>query len=693
MSIEKKETDLIELERTDIISFMSIWDEEIGPEVIDIYPRANIGDPEKLAIHIFTVYQFFWDSPDQDFQKTNITLPINKINRKARIIFNVIPNQKVRGGFQPFIVVFLFPDYFNEEQLNDYNVIMGTIASAFIKKKGGEIFLKDYYQEILKIFDSQISLMEEDKVDIGDYYSYTAAMEDFQAGVKLFQTKNFDQAFETLKKVLFKFEQEENKNLIMEVLYIMASMFTQQKKFKKAGEYFKRLRKLAEELQHDKYLETSTFMEGFCEYKNENLSSARKKFEKLEISKTKFINKLQYFTIFGRILANQEKFEEAKQNLLKALELSGESAKTDIALKQQSQILYDLGVINYKIAINGLKSSGIKKEGEHLILLKEAIKCFDKAIEMLRQIDDFNTLFLIFHIVGNIYEFLEEDLNALKYYEDALDYAVKGNNPSKEIIVLNRIIQKQSKLGMHEQIIKRINEFLLKVDDYRFMDLYSVSTFHRQLAKSLIIVDKTEEGLSHLIKAYEIVKSFKNPVFEEVDLLNQIIGIFKEQNNEEKVTIYSEELKNASNKLKEIEQQKPKTFRPLGEIREIWVFHSTAGVELYNYAFESQIDHDLLGGFLTALRQFSMEVSQKQLEDMVIGNDCFMIYQEEGYSFYMLGRADAKVSKEIMSNILSKVYNRFWKEYSQHIIDFVGNVKYFRGFTSIIESLDLTLTR
>ena len=535
--------------------------------------------------------------------------------------------------------------------------------------------------------------MEEDKVDIGDYYSYTAAMEDFQAGVKLFQTKNFDQAFETLKKVLFKFEQEENKNLIMEVLYIMGSMFTQQKKFKKAGEYFKRLRKLAEELQHDKYIETSTFMEGFCEYKNENLASARKKFEKLEISKTKFINKLQYFTIFGRILANQEKFEGAKQNLLNALELSGESAKTNIALKQQSQILYDLGVINYKIAINGLKSSGIKKEGEHLIHLKEAIKCFDRAIEMLRQIDDFNTLFLIYHIVGNIYEFLEEDLNALKYYEEALDYAVKGNNPSKEIIVLNRIIQKQSKLGMHEQIIKRINEFLLKVDEYRFMDLYSVSTFHRQLAKSLIIVDKKEEGLSHLIKAYEILKSFKNPVFEEVDLLNQIIGIFKEQNNEEKVNIYSEELKNASNKLKEIEQHKPKTFRPLGEIREIWIFHSTAGVELYNYAFESQIDHDLLGGFLTALRQFSMEVSQKQLEDMVIGNDCFMIYQEEGYSFYLLGRADAKVSKEIMSNILSKVYNRFWKEYSPHIINFVGNVKYFRGFTSIIESLDLTLTR
>ena len=88
-----------------------------------------------------------------------------------------------------------------------------------------------------------------------------------------------------------------------------------------------------------------------------------------------------------------------------------------------------------------------------------------------------------------------------------------------------------------------------------------------------------------------------------------------------------------------------------------------------------------------------MEVSQKQLEDMIIGNDCFMIYQEEGYNFYILGRADAKASKEIMKNILSTAYRRFWKEYSPYIIDFGGNIKHFRSFTSIIESFDLTLTR
>jgi len=40
----------------------------------------------------------------------------------------------------------------------------------------------------------------------------------------------------------------------------------------------------------------------------------------------------------------------------------------------------------------------------------------------------------------------------------------------------------------------------------------------------------------------------------------------------------------------------------------------------------------------------------------------------------------------------SRIYLRFWKEYSQYIRNFQGNIKYFKSFTDIIESLDLTLS-
>jgi hypothetical protein len=140
MSIEKSQKYSIEHEESMVISFFSSWDEEIGPEIIDFYPRSNVGDLEKLAIQIFTIYQFFWDNPEKDYQKTNLTLPINKISKKARIVFDAIPNPKVRGGFQPFIVVFLLPDYFTDDQLNEYNEVMLRIAQTYVKKKEEKLY-------------------------------------------------------------------------------------------------------------------------------------------------------------------------------------------------------------------------------------------------------------------------------------------------------------------------------------------------------------------------------------------------------------------------------------------------------------------------------------------------------------------------------------------------------------------------
>ena len=69
-----------------VISFMAIWDDELGPQIIDIYPKSNIGDPEKLAIQIFTLYQFFWESPDSSYTRTDITIPIIKINKIMRCL-------------------------------------------------------------------------------------------------------------------------------------------------------------------------------------------------------------------------------------------------------------------------------------------------------------------------------------------------------------------------------------------------------------------------------------------------------------------------------------------------------------------------------------------------------------------------------------------------------------------------------
>ena len=91
----------------EFILFFAMWDEELGPEILDFYPKSSILDLESLASNIFATYQFFWNKPDERYTKTKVTLPVVNINRKAHILLEVFHNREVGGGSQPFIVVLL----------------------------------------------------------------------------------------------------------------------------------------------------------------------------------------------------------------------------------------------------------------------------------------------------------------------------------------------------------------------------------------------------------------------------------------------------------------------------------------------------------------------------------------------------------------------------------------------------------
>ena len=53
--------------------FLAKWDEELGPIIIDSLPKSSSGNLESLAINIFATYQYFYDSPDKQYQKTKPT--------------------------------------------------------------------------------------------------------------------------------------------------------------------------------------------------------------------------------------------------------------------------------------------------------------------------------------------------------------------------------------------------------------------------------------------------------------------------------------------------------------------------------------------------------------------------------------------------------------------------------------------
>jgi tetratricopeptide (TPR) repeat protein len=672
----------------DFVLFFGIWDEELGPEVINFCPKSSILDLESLAVSIFATYQFFWDKPDEQYASTKVTLPVVNLNRKAHVLLDVVHNPEVRGGFQPFIVVLLVPDYIVDKKLEIFDAALIKVAKRYIEEK--KVFIEEGFGNIEEIYAKEQEI-KESKFEISALYSYTVAVDDFRAGVQLFQTKNYDDAYPLLYKALMKFEQEDHKNLIMEAIYLIASLFAQKKQFSSAEEHYLRLELLAEELQHQKYREMSVFMSGFCAYKNERYVEAIQQFSKIELIKKQFINEFQYHTIYGRALANLQSYDDSIKKLKSALRIIKTMEQSQSVKKQQGQINYELGIVNYKLAIEKTKSFGINKQKEFKNILDDAISYFESSGVIWIEIEDTNQLIKTYGLIGDIFEFLRDDSKFFEYYNKALEYAENNKDIGNQIKILKRIIQKQALLGQYEENIKSIRKVLDKFESYKLFDLHTAAILHKHLGISLVKTNQINEGLQELEVAFEILDKFKTIMDDEIPILNRIIILCTKLGNNDKIAYYSKKREEISEKLREKEFEEEKEVRYLGLLKDIWIFSRSIGIELYGYSLETKVESDLLGGFMTAIQALSEQVAYKNIDSMVFGDDRFTIYQEENRDFYILARSSAKISEDTIERTLSTIYNRFWKEFYNSITNFEGNVAPFKKFTKILESFDWTL--
>ncbi len=87
------------------------WNEERGPLIIDsIFPEL-LGDvddsPEVLVTRCYINAQSIFARAD--FSKITFSVPMVSIKKLAVVFFDVIPDEKVRGGKRPFILVVFVP--------------------------------------------------------------------------------------------------------------------------------------------------------------------------------------------------------------------------------------------------------------------------------------------------------------------------------------------------------------------------------------------------------------------------------------------------------------------------------------------------------------------------------------------------------------------------------------------------------
>ncbi|MFX1393600.1 MAG: tetratricopeptide repeat protein [Promethearchaeota archaeon] len=668
--------------KNELYAFIALWNKDLGAKIIDFYPKSMNLDLDLITTQIFIAFQSFYynESEDKKIKRTFFKLPIKNINKKASIFLDSLKKSENQDNIHPFIVVFLFPGYFSDEELKDFDKLIYNIGTQFINNE--KIQLKYYFNEIYELFTLKEKVQDAD-IKIDEEYSFNEALLDFKNGMEQYSRKKFDQSYFFLKKAHLKFKNENKIHLLLETFFFLGSVLSQLNKLKAAQEYFEKLEDLSHQLQHKKYYENAIFMDGFCAYKTEDFDKALIQFKKLDAEEIQYINKFQFYFLYGRLLRLAGLNDDAIEKLLKAYKISN-SLEASMDLKEKrAKLILELGHTNYNLAIQTIKAGKVDRI-KLASYLNNTINNYKDAIKIWEDMDNFPALIDAYQLIGNIYSVLNEHLHSIENYRKALYYAELTNDIFKRLHIFNLIIQTFVRLEMHEVIVKEIDEMLSKIVSYAFMDLLTISGFHRQLGIALFKLGKEKEALSELLIALNIHNKFDTPSNEALLTLENIIEIYKNTGEEKYIQYYEEEYNKLKDKIQLMEIKEK--FGILGDVKEIWFIYDD-GTTLFSYTPETSFDPNLFGSFISALQSFSLELTSKQLNSITMGRDQYTFYIEEKKPFFIMGRSNVKASLNAIIKVLQELYNQFWNQYKSTLEKFDGFVTRYSNFIKQIETL------
>jgi len=666
--------------------FISKWSEEFGPKVVEFQPKSSEIDLETITMQIFIAYQnFYFDDKNKEIERTLFKFPFKNLSRKSRIFLDSLDKSENTENPQAFIVGILFPDYFPDELIEKFDNIIVNIGEDYVNNQ--LILLSNYYDKIYDLFTLEQKVQDSEMV-LEEEYTFPNALLDFKKGIEEFSKKNYHPAYFLLRKVYLKFKAENKIDLILETTFALSSALTQLQKYDVAKDYYNELEDLANQLQHNKYYETAVFMAGVCAYKSLDYIEAIKKFSILETKDLQHINQFNYNYLYGQILRLLEMNENAIIILQKAYTISEQMQKTDEIQEKQGKLLLELGHTNYNMAIAMMKSGKVD-ETELKSFLSTSINYYKSAIEVWSSLDRYSNLISTHHLIGNIYEYFERHETAIESYRKALEYAEISNDIINRLKSFKLIVQTLVKLELHQVLVKEIDEMLAKIVSYAFIDLYTISGFHRQLGESLYKLGKSKEALSELLIALNIYNKFEDPVQESLDTLQNIIDIYSEDKDEKYINYYQNQYDLIKTAIEDLATKKKKEFGLIGDVREVWIFMNM-GTQIFSHAPESSVDPQLFGGFLSALTNFSKELTENYLNGMGIGNDRYTFFRDEDKPIFILARSNITTSMDFIEKILKKIYNEFWNQYSAFLVDFDDEISRFSNFDDILEKMDFS---
>lgn len=119
------------------------------------------------------------------------------------------------------------------------------------------------------------------------------------------------------------------------------------------------------------------------------------------------------------------------------------------------------------------------------------------------------------------------------------------------------------------------------------------------------------------------------------------------------------------------------------------IIDSLSGITLFSKVFnefckniDNNISYDLIGGFITAIKQFSKQFGQLEIRQIEMDTLKLLIYEKFDVMIFFLLDHDDKIKEYKKSLVICM--NVFLKMFKADLKDNVNNTTYFQDFNSII---------
>jgi len=120
----------------------------------------------------------------------------------------------------------------------------------------------------------------------------------------------------------------------------------------------------------------------------------------------------------------------------------------------------------------------------------------------------------------------------------------------------------------------------------------------------------------------------------------------------------------------------------------VYLIHQNTGICLIHRKYGSiEFNQDLVSGFLTALKDFSVEFSKGSGELKVIDMQIFYLLLVFKEGVLITAAADKNDDAKITHGALTEIIDKFVDKFGETIADWSGDVRIFRDFEKVIDDV------